>query len=125
VCATTDLIQDHYLSSELDLSKGITVELPIDGRVLKYIVEYMYIGTLKVAADLANSVLEACHVLGLTTAKLLVGEWLGSQVHEGNALRLFAASFKYDCPELENEAGKFVEANFLTVTQGPDWQVWL
>lgn len=117
-----DLIQDHYLSSELNLSKSIKIELPIDGRVLKYIVEYMYIGTMKVTADLAHSIFEACHVLGLTTAKALVGEWLGNQVHDGNALRLFQASFKFGCPELENVAGKYVEANFLTVTQSEDWQ---
>ena len=61
---STDLIQDHYLSSELNLSKSIKIELPIDGRVLKYIVEYMYIGTMKVTADLAHSIFEACHVLG-------------------------------------------------------------
>ncbi|KAL9972445.1 hypothetical protein ACROYT_G018747 [Oculina patagonica] len=89
--------------------------------VMEEVLEYLYTGHVDINEHNAFDLLQIADFLVAPSLKELACGFVSSKLSPSNCINAYYTAVKYQCSELEKRARDFIFANFMDVTQSPDF----
>ena len=121
LCAASPFFYNALNSDMKEKKEGVIRLEEMSKAVIEEVLEFLYTGHADINEDNAFDLLQIADFLVVPSLKELTCNFLSKTLSSLNCVNVYYSAVKYQCSELQNTAKKFIFANFLTVTQSPDF----